>query len=99
MSEIKVTSSELKTKADELQGYNTSFKAEVEKMVGYEQELAAMWEGDAQKAFHKAFSDDKEKMDKFNENITKYVQALQTAADKYDQAETVAVQTAQTRNS
>ena len=52
MAEIKVTPQQLKDKATDLESYNRKFRAEVEKMVGYEQQLASMWEDDAQKALH-----------------------------------------------
>ncbi len=87
MAEIKVTPRELRTKADELERFNRSFRSEVEKMVGYENQLAGMWEGEAQKAFRKAFNDDKIKMERFAINIDKYVLALREDAQKYEEAE------------
>lgn len=87
MAEIRVTPSELRNKADELERLNNQFKQEVTSMVGYEQELSGMWEGEAQKAFRKAFNDDKQKMDLFSQNIEKYVQALRADAQKYEETE------------
>lgn len=87
MAEIRVTPSELRSKADELERLNSQFKQEVTSMTGYEQDLAGMWEGEAQKAFRKAFSDDKQKMDLFAQNIERYVQALRDDAQKYENAE------------
>jgi uncharacterized protein YukE len=66
-------------------------------MVGYEQNLSGMWEGEAQKAFHKAFSDDKQKWELFYQGIQKYIEALNTDAQKYDEAEQKALSTAQQR--
>lgn len=97
--EIKVTSSELRAKADELEQYNSKFKSEVEKMTGYEQDLRSMWEGDAQKAFSQAFMTDKGKMDAFSNNIALYIAALRADSVKYDQAEAQATSIGQTRNS
>ena len=99
MTEIKVTSSELKRRADDLQQYVTKFRSEVDKMVGYEQELAGMWEGDAQAAFRKAFNEDKRKMDQFAQNIDSYIRALNSDADKYETAEQKATDIANTRKS
>ena len=99
MAEIRVTSSELRNKADSLQQYLTKFRNEVTNMVGYEQELAGMFEGESQAAFHKAFTDDKTKMDLFAQNIERYIAALRADADKYDQAESMATQIATSRNS
>ena len=50
MAEIKVKSSELKSKAETLTQLNSKFRQEVQKMIQYESELATMWEGDAQQA-------------------------------------------------
>lgn len=97
MAEIKVTPSELRKKADELERYNSAFRKELEKMVGYEAELAAMWEGESQKAFRKAFSDDRMKMDRFALNIDKYILALREDAQKYEEAEARATDIATTR--
>ena len=97
MAEIKVTPQQLKDKANDLESYNRKFRSEVEKMVGYEQQLAAMWEGDAQKAFRKAFNDDKLKMDQFALNIDKYVLALREDAQRYEAAENAATNIATAR--
>lgn len=97
MAEIKVTPRELRNKATDLENLNRKFRAEVEKMVGYEAQLASMWEGDAQKAFRKAFNDDKLKMERFALNIDKYVMALREDAQKYEEAENKATDIATTR--
>ena len=82
MAEIKVTPQQLKEKANDLESYNRKFRSEVEKMVGYEEQLAGMWEGEAQKAFRKAFNDDRLKMEQFALNIDKYVLALREDAQR-----------------
>ena len=97
MAEIKVTPRELRNKADTLEQLNRQFRQEVEKMVGYEQQLASMWEGDAQQAFRKAFNDDKLKMDRFALNIDKYVVALREDAQKYEESENKTTNIATTR--
>lgn len=97
MAEIKVTPQKLKDKATELEDYNRKFRQEVEKMVGYEQQLASMWEGESQKAFRKAFNDDKLKMEQFALNIDKYVMALREDAQRYEVAENTATNIATTR--
>ena len=66
-------------------------------MVGYEAQLAGMWEGEAQKAFRKAFNDDKLKMERFALNIDKYVMALREDAQKYEEAENKATNIATER--
>jgi len=97
MAEIRVTPQQLRERATELENYNRKFRAEVEKMVGYEQQLASMWEGEAQKAFRKAFNDDKLKMERFALNIDKYVMALREDAQRYETAENAATNIATTR--
>lgn len=97
MAEIKVTPQQLKDKASILEGLNSKFRSEVEKMVGYEATLASMWEGDAQQAFRKAFNDDKAKMEAFAINIDKYVLALREDAQRYETAENAATNIATTR--
>ena len=99
MAEIKVTPQQLKDKAEILRGLNTKFRGEVQKMVGYEMNLASMWEGEAQKAFRTAFNTDKAKMDAFADNIDKYVQALLDDAQRYETAEGAATNIATQRNS
>ena len=97
MAEIKVTPQQLRSKADTLESLNQKFRSEVEKMVGYESNLASMWEGEAQKAFRTAFNNDKTKMDRFAENIDRYVAALRDDAQRYETAENAATNIATTR--
>ncbi len=99
MAEIRVKSSELKSKAENLAMLNSKFKQEVEKMVQHEIDLAGMWEGDAQKAFRTAFNQDKQKMDIFAQTIDKYVEALRQDAQTYEEAENKAYQIGTTRKS
>lgn len=97
MAEIKVTPRELRNKADTLEQLNRKFRDEVKKMEGYESQLASMWEGEAQKAFRKAFNDDKIKMERFALNIDKYIMALREDAQKYEEAENRTTNIATTR--
>lgn len=99
MAEFRVTPSVLRQKADELNALNGKFKTEVDTMIGNEQRLSDMWEGEARNAFHNAFNNDRQKMDHFHQNIEFYVQALLTSAQKYEEAESKNVSTATTRNS
>ena len=99
MAEIRVTPSVLRQKADELKTLNAKFKTEVDTMIGNEQRLSDMWEGEARNAFHTAFNNDRQKMDRFYQNIELYVQALLANAQKYEEAESKNTSTATTRNS
>jgi WXG100 family type VII secretion target len=97
MAEIKVTPQVLRQKAEELRNYNAQFRAEVQKMIGYEAQLASMWEGTAQQAFRRAFNTDRAKMDLFAQNIDTYIQALLTDAQRYESAENATTNIATTR--
>lgn len=97
MSMFRVSSSELRQKAEQLEQMNAQFKSAVESLGNQEQSLAAMWEGDAQKAFRTAFNNDCQQFVNFYNGISKYVQALRDAAQQYDQAEAKNLSTAQTR--
>ena len=99
MPEIRVTIKQLQEKADVLEMLNRRFRAEVEKMAGYEQELSTMWEGDAQAAFRNAFNNDKAKMEAFAINVDRYVLALRENAQRYEQAEAQATNIATVRKS
>lgn len=87
MAEIKVTPAQIKNKADNLRQFNAQFKSEVEKLSAYEQQLAGMWEGEAQKAFRSAFNTDKGKMNRFYENVEKFAQAMDNIVEQYSSAE------------
>lgn len=97
MSMFRVTSSELRSKAESLRGLNNQFKSAVEALSNQEASLASMWEGEAQKAFRTAFSQDRTQFDNFHSGIQKYIEALLAAAAQYEQAEQKNVATASTR--
>lgn len=98
MSMFRVSSSELRQKAQQLEQMNTQFKQAVEALANQEQSLATMWEGEAQKAFRTAFNNDRQQFESFYNGIAKYIQALHDAAQQYDQAEAKNLSTAQTRH-
>lgn len=52
MSMFRVSSSELRQKADQLEQMNNQFKAAVEALSNQEQSLATMWEGEALSLIH-----------------------------------------------
>lgn len=65
MADFKVTASQLNTQAESLQDLNGRFKSAIEQLVTSETSLKSMWEGEANDAFHAAFTSDKAKMDEF----------------------------------
>lgn len=98
MAAFRVTSSELKAKANELRDLNGQFKTQVGNLESQEGSLASMWEGEARNAFDQAFKNDKTQMDNFYNLIEQYCVALENIAAKYDMAESRNVSTAQTRS-
>lgn len=87
MSFYQVTSSELRSRAEEMRGLNNRFKAEEENLRGSEQNLKTMWEGEANETFHAAFLRDASKMDLFYETVNQYIEALLVIAQRYEMAE------------
>lgn len=94
---ITVTTSTLKSKANELKSLNSKLKSHINSLRSGESSLNSMWDGEANDAFHKAFTKDATQMDNFYNAIEKYVQALQEIAKKYDAAEQKNVGTATKR--
>lgn len=98
MASFRVTSSQLTTQANELSQLNSRFKTAVEQLVTSEASLNSMWDGEANDAFHTAFSTDKGKMDEFYNLILTYVERLNTIAARYDQTEATNTQIASNRS-
>lgn len=97
MSFIQVTAEELKNRASQLQGLNMKFQAEIENLMNCQNNLSSMWEGEAKDAFYQAFMRDKGSMDNFKDAINGYIQALNTIAARYEEAEKRNLSTASTR--
>lgn len=97
MAEIKVTTSELRNKAEELSTQNTQLKGKVDELVASEGTLTSMWEGEARDAFHKAFETDKNQWENFMKVIEQFVQAMNQIADEYDKQEAANAQIAGNR--
>ena len=91
MAEIRVTASQIKSQAENLQHLNEQFRAKVEEMSGLEETLASSWDGEAKEAFRNAFRNtDMPKWDSFAKVIDQFVQAMMTIYDKYVTAEQTA---------
>ena len=84
---MRVSTSQLITKANELKDLNARFRAEISALETEEQTLKGMWEGEANDAFHTAFTNDKIQMTNFYNAIELYVVRLSEIAAKYEQAE------------
>lgn len=87
MAMIRVTSSRLRSTAENLQNLNNQFNNKAQELKGKEQSLSQMWEGQAQTAFHNAFMKDSQQMEAFYKLVNQYVQALLEIAARYEQAE------------
>ena len=84
---ITVTTKDLKARGNDLQRYNKDLKEKINDLKSQEKTLNGMWEGEANEAFHKAFTKDVQQMDEFYKLIEKYVKNLDEIAKSYDQAE------------
>ena len=98
MSEIMVTAAQLRAKAEELEGLNGQLKSQNDLLGEKETALNAMWEGDANTAFHAAFNSDRVQINNFYNAIAAYVNALRVIAQKYEQTEAQNQQIASARN-
>lgn len=94
---IQVNTNTLTSKASELKNLNSRFKQQIESLKSAENALNAMWEGEANDAFHKAFNQDVTQMNNFYNAIEKYVTTLNEIAKEYEKAERNSTQTATTR--
>ena len=94
---IKVTTSTLKQKAEELNQLNGKLKNAIADMQTQESSLNGMWEGDAHDAFHKEFTNDVNQMNNFYNAIEQYTKALEQIYLEYERAEKANLSTAQTR--
>lgn len=97
MAEILVTSSTVRSKAEELKNLNEQFKARVGDLENQEANLNSMWEGEANDAFHGAFQKDKAQMDNFYNLIAQYIQTLLNIAAEYERAEAMNAETGSIR--
>lgn len=97
MAEIMVTSSTLRSKAEELNQLNDQFKNAVTSLTEEEGALRSQFEGEASDAFHAAFTKDTVQMQNFYNAIAQYVQKLLQIAESYEKAEQANVATATTR--
>lgn len=98
MAEIKVTSQQLRTTAEQLRGLNGQFKSQVENVDAQEKTLISKWEGDARDAFNNAYNNDKVQWDNFYNLIEQYCVTLENIAAEYDNKEAINQGIASTRS-
>ncbi len=97
MSELQVTISTLTSQADELAALNGQFKASIEQLISFENDLNSMWDGEANDAFHTAFTNDQGKMNEFYNLVLQYIEKLRMIAQRYADAEASNAQIASQR--
>ncbi len=98
MALIRVTASQVRSTSSSLRDYNQNFNSQVQALQSAEESLNGMWDGQANDAFHAAFTSDKEYMTQFYNLINKYCDALEQIAAEYERAESVNTETATRRN-
>ncbi len=87
MSFYQVDSRVLRTKKEELLNMVSMFRKEKEELCQKEAALRSMWEGEANENFHNAFVRNAGQMEAFLGTIMRYVNVIETIADRYDAAE------------
>ncbi len=97
MSRYSLTAQEIQAAITDLTTSNGQFKQRIADLQGKQQELAGMWQGDANTAFNNAFNTDKGKWDAFAQLMDRYIEALGTIKQTYEAAEATNTQTAVTR--
>lgn len=97
MSSFRVTTSSLTSQAEELTALNGQFRSAIEQLSTTELSLRGMWEGEANDAFHAAFTTDKGKMEQFYNLIIQYIEKLNMIAMRYNQTEATNTQIATNR--
>ena len=98
MSKFTITASEMQTAINELNSHNNEFKNRVAELESAQQNLAGMWQGEANTAFNNAFQTDKEKWSTFAALIDQYTQALSSILQTYSTAEAANVDIAKARS-
>lgn len=97
MAEMFINSQTIKSQAEQLSNLNVQFKSNVQTLSDQEQALNSSWEGEARQRFHDAFVSDYEQMNRFYDEIQRYVSVLMSIAARYEQAESANAEAAATR--
>lgn len=87
MAKFRVTTAQLRNKANELENLKTQFQNQVTALREGNTRLGGEWKGDARTQFDMQFQKDAQQFDQFAEGIGKYIAQLRKDADDYDEAE------------
>lgn len=98
MSRFSVTAAELSNAVSTLAEDNNQFRSRVSELMNCAQELASMWQGEANNRFNTALNSDQERWNEFAALIDQYNEALQQIIQIYNSAEEGNVSTATTRS-
>ena len=97
MSRFSVTAAELTNAVSVLNEDNNQFRNRVNDLMTCAQELASMWQGEANDRFNNALNTDQERWAEFASLIDQYNEALQQIIQIYNTAEEGNTSTASTR--
>lgn len=98
MSRFSVTAAELTNAVSTLAEDNNQFRSRVNELMNCAQELASMWQGEANNRFNTALNTDQERWAEFAALIDQYNEALQQIIQIYNNAEETNTSTASTRS-
>ena len=98
MSKFSVNASELNNTVSTLVEDNNQFRARVNDLMTCANELATMWQGEANTRFNTALNSDQERWAEFAALIDQYAEALQQILQTYATAEEQNSSTATTRS-
>ncbi len=97
MAEFNVLINTLQSKSEELEQLNATFDSMIKSLQETEAALGSMWEGEAKKGFHNAFTSDMVQLRNFYNAIIAYINALRQTIAKYVEAENKNIEIASTR--
>lgn len=97
MSRFSVAAAELNNAVSVLAENNNQFRSRVSDLMNCAQELASMWQGEANNRFNNALNTDQERWNEFAALIDQYNEALQNIIQIYNNAEEGNTSTAATR--
>ena len=98
MSRFSDTAAELNNASATLAENNNQFRSRVADLMNCAQELASMWQGEANNRFNTALNSDQERWNEFAALIDQYNEALRQIVQMYSNAEEGNTSTASTRS-
>ena len=84
---IQLTSEQLKSKKEELEGLNAEFSSNMGDLDSTERKIASSWDGDAAQAFEAKYKKDAAKVKKMYTAVKNYCKALDEIIALYEKTE------------